>query len=59
MLLDEMTPAEQEALREVEDAERALERAEMRLFFVAGRARQRRHHLRSVPPEGEPCDSRR
>jgi hypothetical protein len=50
MLLGELTPAEQEALREVEDAEKALEHAELRLFVVAGRARGPGAHLQVVPP---------
>ena len=50
MLLGELTPTEQEALREVEDAEKALERAELHLFVVAGRARRPGAHLRPVSP---------
>jgi hypothetical protein len=50
MRLGELTPAEQEALREVEDAEKALEHAELRLFQVAGRARGPGAHLRPASP---------
>jgi hypothetical protein len=56
------TEAEQEALRELEEAKKALEVAEMRLFLVAGGARPRRGaHLRLVAPaqSAEPCDARR
>jgi hypothetical protein len=61
MLLDEPTPAEQEAWNEVDAAERELELAQLRLAAVLERGwRRRRGHLRLVGSgEGEPCDARR
>jgi hypothetical protein len=61
MLLDELTPAEQEAWDEVAEAERALELAQLRLMGVTERSRRRRRgYLRLLPPpDGEPCDARR
>jgi hypothetical protein len=47
---DAQTSAEQEAMIEVEEAERALELAQLRLVAVANqRRRGRRDHLRLVP----------
>jgi len=59
MLSDELTPAEQEAWREVQEAERALELAQLRLWTVANQERRReRGHLRVIEG-GEPCEARR
>jgi hypothetical protein len=58
MLLDELTPAEQEALSEVEAAERELELARLRFVAVTSQRRAPRRRLWIVPPEGEPCDAR-
>jgi hypothetical protein len=62
MLLDDLDPAEQEALSEVEDARRALELAETRLFLVAGRKRRRQSRPLYIvpPPEAlDLCEGRR
>ncbi len=58
MLLDELTPAEQEALSEVEAAERELELARLRFVAVTSERQARRRRLWIVPPD-EPCDARR
>jgi hypothetical protein len=61
MLLDDVDPAEREAWGEVEQAERELELAQLRLMAIKERCyRRSRRHLRVVPlPSGEPCDARR
>jgi hypothetical protein len=58
MLLDELTPAEQEAWDALRAAERAAELARLRWWAVS-EAPRRRAHLRPVEPVGEPCDARR
>jgi|GEM_PF-6859715 len=58
MLLDELTPAEREALSEIEAAERELELARLRFIAVTSERRARRRQLWIVPPD-EPCDVRR
>ena len=51
MLLDDaQASAEQEAMIEVEEAERALELAQLRLVAVVNHSRRRRH-LRVVMPD--------
>jgi hypothetical protein len=64
MFADELSPAEREALDEIEEAERALELARLRFVAVASQNRgrsRRRGRLRIVgePVDGEPCDARR
>lgn len=59
MLSDKLTPAEQEAWREVQEAELALELAQLRLWTVTDQqARPERGHLRVIDG-GVPCDARR
>lgn len=56
---DELTPAEQEAWKEVHEAELALELAQLRLWTVSDQQRRpERGHLRVIDG-GEPCDARR
>jgi hypothetical protein len=61
MLLGGLDPAEREAFAEVEQAERDLELAQLRLMAIKERTfRRSRRHLYIVPPhDGEPCDARR
>ncbi len=56
---DELTSAEQEAWREVQEAERALELAQLRLWTVSDQQRRpERGHLRVIDG-GAPCDAHR
>jgi hypothetical protein len=59
MLPDELTPAEQEAWREVQEAELALELAQLRWWTVTDQQRRPgRGHLRVIDG-GVPCDAHR
>lgn len=59
MLSDELTPEEQEAWREVQEAELALELAQLHLWTITDQQRRPgRGHLRAIDG-GEPCDPRR
>jgi hypothetical protein len=59
MYADDLTPAEQEAWDEVQEAELALELAQLRLWTVTDEQRRpARGHLRVIDG-GKSCDSRR
>lgn len=59
MRTDELTPAELEAWREVQEAEQALELAQLRLWTVTDQqGRRERGHLRVIDG-GQPCEARR
>jgi hypothetical protein len=59
MLSDELTPAEQEAWREVREAEQALELAQLRLWTITSQqGRRERRHLHVIDG-GMACDVRR
>ena len=59
MAPNEVTPAELEAWRELHEAERALELAQLRLWTIMDQARRREHgHLRVIDGEAA-CDARR
>lgn len=59
MLPDQLTPAEQEAWREVQEAELALELAQLRWWMLTDQqGRPERGHLRVIDG-GVPCDARR
>lgn len=59
MFSDKLTPAEQEAWREVQEAEQALELAQLRLWTVTDQeSRRGRGHLRVIDG-GQPCKPRR
>jgi hypothetical protein len=56
---DELTPAEQEAWKEVHEAEQALELAQLRLWIVTDeQGRRERGHLHVIDG-GVACDARR
>ncbi|HTZ86011.1 MAG TPA: hypothetical protein VMB05_05020 [Solirubrobacteraceae bacterium] len=62
--MDDLEPAEREALQELEDARLSVERAELRLFLVSAGAKRRRtqkRHLHIIPPQepGPLCEGRR
>lgn len=58
MLSDKLTPAEQEAWREVQEAEQALKLAQLRLWAVTDQQdRRERGHLHVIDG-GVPCDVR-
>ncbi len=59
MLSDELTPAEQEAWREVQEAERALELAQLRLWVVTDQQNRRERGHLHVIDGGAACDARR
>jgi hypothetical protein len=59
MFLDDLTPAEQEAWEEVQEAEQALELAQLRWWTVTDQQRRpARGHLRMIDG-GKSCDRRR
>jgi hypothetical protein len=59
MRTDELTPAKLEAWREVQEAEQALELAQLRLWTVTDQqGRPERGHLRLIDG-GQSCEARR